>query len=56
MTVELVCRGHICRSTEPAQIVTEREHQHRRHDHRTGTNSSSNSPDVSAGLGTTSTM
>lgn len=53
VAVELVCRGFIHRSTEPAQIVTERA---RLGIHRRGTNSSSNSPDVSAGLGTTSTM
>lgn len=55
LTVELVCRGYVCRSTEPAQIVTERAHLGLRL-HRRGANSSSNNPDVSAGLGSGSTM
>lgn len=50
VAVELVCRGLICRPGEPAQIVTERAH------YRIGTNSSSNSPELSAGLGSPSTM
>jgi putative ABC transport system permease protein len=49
-TVELVCRGRIRRSGEPTQIVTERAR------YRIGANSSSNSPEPSAGLGTPSTM
>ena len=50
VTVELVCRGLVCRAGEPAQIVTERAH------YRIGTNSSSNKPELSAGLGSPSTM
>ncbi len=50
VAVDMVCRGLVHRDGEPAQIVTERA------PYRIGTKSSSNKPELSAGLGSPSTM